>query len=289
MSSSNNEKHTIFPASILSTPAWSSEEYQIVPISSLSDNYSYLIIEKKTNKAAVVDPADVISVQETLDQYKPDLTHILTTHKHWDHAGGNTEFKEKYPDLIVVGGKNEQVQAQTFSVTTGDSVTVGDNMKFEVYEVPCHTTGHVLYKMGNVLFTGDTLFTAGCGKFFEGTAEQMYHNLYDIILSFSPSTLMYCGHEYSTSNLEFAQWLEPNNQAIKDKLTWCLAQRGEKYTCQPTSLKEEREYNPFLRVDSKELLSTLIGAGSERERCEDPKYVLHEVRRMKNENAHKKQ
>jgi glyoxylase-like metal-dependent hydrolase (beta-lactamase superfamily II) len=152
-------------------------EITVLPIALLGDNYSYLLLHSASKTAALVDPADPAPVLETLKQYPDYKLHtILTTHKHWDHAGGNLEMKAKFPSLQIVGGVGDEVAGATVELETGGEVSISSpSFKARVFSCPCHTRGHVVYLVGTkLLFTGDTLFSGGCGKFFEGNAGEMY-------------------------------------------------------------------------------------------------------------------
>lgn len=158
---------------------------------------------------------------------------------------------QKISDLIVVGGDN-RIDGINKLVKDGDSFNVG-SICVHVYFTPCHTKGHVLYFVKDnsppVLFTGDTLFIGGCGRFFEGTAEQMDYALNKVIKSLPLDTEIYCGHEYTVANLKFAKSIEPNNESVLKKLEWAQEQREKGLSTIPSTLKEELEYNPFMRVN----------------------------------------
>ena len=233
----------------------------------VADNYAYLVIDEATKKAACIDPAEPKVVLEAAKKENVELTHILTTHAHWDHAGGNEEMKRLVPNLEVVGGKGDRAQAVMREVGDGDTVLVG-SLEVKVLYTPCHTAGHVCYylepKDGRCcVFTGDTMFVAGCGNFNAGTPQQMFHALVEKIGSLPPDTLVYvsdrcpgtcelmgsmqCGHEYTEKNLMYAQTAEPNNQAIKDKLAWVRQQRAQGNPTVPSTVSTEWQINPFLR------------------------------------------
>lgn len=236
----------------------------IAPI--LSDNYSYFLICSKSNKAAVIDPADPPKITQYLSQLKQDprfsnlsLEYVLTTHKHWDHAGGNEAMAQQFQGITVVGSKGEQIPACNKPVDDGDEFTVGDTLKVKVLSTPCHTRGHIQYLVTRTegsdpaaLFTGDTIFVGGCGRFFEGTAQQMLDNMQKVS-KLDPSTEIYCGHEYTLSNLKFAkEKVEPSNADLDAKIEWSKAQRERGLPTIPSTLGEELTYNPFMRahVDS---------------------------------------
>jgi len=218
----------------------------------LADNYMYLLIDESTEEAAVVDPVDPDSVIKAVEEEGVRLTTLLTTHHHWDHAGGNAELIKRVPGLTVLGG-DDRIDGLTKKAQHGDTISVG-NITIKCLFTPCHTTGHICYfatrDTDKVVFTGDTLFLGGCGRFFEGTAPQMYEALVDILGRLPGETKVYCGHEYSLQNLPFGAHVEPDNQHIKDKIEWCKAERGANppRPTVPSTIAEELLINPFMRV-----------------------------------------
>ena len=180
----------------------------------LSDNYMYLLVDENTKEAAIVDPVDPDCVIKAVEEEGVKLTTILTTHHHWDHAGGNKEMVSKVPGLVVIGG-DDRIDGVTRKVTHGDDLNVG-GIHVSCLFTPCHTTGHICYYVtqdgDKMVFTGDTLFLGGCGRMFEGTAEQMYHALIGILTKLPPETKVFCGHEYSLQNLGYGNHVEPDNQ-----------------------------------------------------------------------------
>jgi len=218
----------------------------------LSDNYMYLLMDQATKEAAIVDPVDPDSVIKAVEEEGVKLTTLLTTHHHWDHAGGNADLIKIVPGLDVFGG-DDRIDGVTNKVKHGDEFTVG-SIKIQCLFTPCHTTGHICYYVtkdkDKAVFTGDTLFLGGCGRFFEGTAPQMYEALVKILGELPGDTKVYCGHEYSLQNLPFGQHVEPDNQHIKDKITWAKAQRNAvpPLPTVPSTIAEEWLINPFMRV-----------------------------------------
>ncbi|KAK0591667.1 hypothetical protein LWI29_005958 [Acer saccharum] len=252
---------------------------KIFHVPCLEDNYSYLIIDEGTKEAAIVDPVEPEKVLEAAKQHGVDLKIILTTHHHWDHAGGNEKMKEMVPGIKVYGGSLDNVKGCTDKVENGDKISLGANVNILSLHTPCHTKGHISYyvtgKDGEdpAVFTGDTLFIAGCGKFFEGTAEQMYQSLCVTLSSLPKPTQVYCGHEYTVKNLQFALTVEPDNTKIQQKLSWAQQQRQAGLPTIPSTIEEEMETNPFIRVDLPEL-QKLVG-------FHDPIEALREIRRRK--------
>jgi hydroxyacylglutathione hydrolase len=255
----------------------------ICPI--LEDNYSYFIVDHSTKQVAVVDPAEPSKVVTYFSKLNKDhnnelrLSQVLTTHKHWDHAGGNKEMKKQFPDIEVVGSKYEEIDAITKKVSEADSFKIGQT-DVRVLFTPCHTRGHVQYfvedKSNNefALFSGDTLFIAGCGKFFEGDASQMWSN-FQQLKKLDPSTKLYCGHEYTLSNLKFAKSVDPNNEALLKKEREAKELRDQGKPTVPTTMGDEFQYNPFLRADDPEIQKNHGTVG-------DPVKTLHSLREKKN-------
>lgn len=228
---------------------------KIFHIPCLEDNYSYLIVDESTKEAAAVDPVEPEKVLQVSNSLGLNLKFVLTTHHHWDHAGGNEKIKELVPEIKVYGGSIDNVKGCTNAVENGDKVHLGADISILALHTPCHTKGHISYYVTGrenevpAVFTGDTLFIAGCGKFFEGTAEQMYQSLSVTLSSLPKPTLVYCGHEYTVKNLQFALTVEPDNLRIRQKLTWAQNQRQAGQPTIPSTIEEELETNPFMRAD----------------------------------------
>jgi hydroxyacylglutathione hydrolase len=253
---------------------------KIFHIPCLEDNYSYLIIDEITKEAAVVDPVEPEKVLEVAKQHGANLKLVLTTHHHWDHAGGNEKFKELVPGIKVLGGSIDNVKGCTDQVDNFDKYSLGAaSLNILCLHTPCHTKGHISYYVtGNegevpAVFTGDTLFVAGCGKFFEGTAEQMYQSLCVTLGSLPKPTRVYCGHEYTVKNLQFALTVEPDNTKIHQKLLWAQHQLEALLPTIPSSVAEELETNPFMRVDLPEI--------QERVGCKSAVEAIKEIRLRK--------
>jgi len=178
------------------------------------------------------------------------ITTVLTTHSHYDHAGGNNAFKKLMPELTIYAGKGDNAEAAMVEVGDGDSVQVGV-LEFQVLQTPCHTVGHVCYYLqtadAKCVFTGDTLFVAGVGNFFAGTPSMMHASLKKLA-ALPDDTLVYVGHEYSVSNLQYAAFLEPKNPHVAEKLAWAKDVCAKKQHTTPSSIGGEKLYNPFLRA-----------------------------------------
>jgi hydroxyacylglutathione hydrolase len=244
----------------------------------LRDNYGYLLVCEKTNTAAIIDPSEAEPVLHRVEQEKVNPTAILNTHHHRDHTGGNERLLAS-ANLDVYGHRSDEgrIPGLTHPIDDGDEIRVGE-LTGEVLFIPGHTTGHVAYLFENALFCGDTLFTAGCGRLFEGTPEQMHASL-SKLMSLREDTKVYCGHEYTESNLRFALTLEPKNPKVVARYERVQAQRARGVSTVPSTLEEEKRTNPFLRWDSKEI-QTNIKATAPDQRM-DPVSVFASVRKLK--------
>ena len=248
----------------------------IVP--ALNDNYMYLISDVANKVGAVVDPVEPEKIIEQAKLRGVVVSAILTTHNHWDHAGGNNKMLDLCKTCTVVyGGVGDGVEACTNEVQQGDLIQVG-SANVQVLSTPCHTPGHVSYFIDGasglekpVVFTGDTMFIGGGGNFNSGTPDQMYHAMCKVLAKLPPETLVYCGHEYTKRNLQFASYAEPNNLKIREKLEWA----GQTACTVPSTIQSEWETNPFVRVHE-EIIQIFTGET-------DPVAVMKAVRKMKDE------
>jgi hydroxyacylglutathione hydrolase len=225
---------------------------KVEPIPAFSDNYIWLVT---TNEGSIViDPGDANPVIEYLNKNK-DLTlnSILLTHHHYDHSGGIEDLRKRY-DLKVFG-PNNQIKSVDHRVVEGNEILV-NGLIFKIIEVPGHTLDHIAFYNDDdddpILFCGDTLFAAGCGRVFEGTFDQMYESLLKL-KKLPENTIVYSGHEYTTANLMFASHVEPLNKNIQNSLSKVQELRSKNIPTLPTSIKEEKLINPFLRCDDKDL------------------------------------
>ncbi len=229
----------------------------IVP--QLSDNFAYLISDDASGECAVVDCAEADKILAAVKQHKLNLTSVLTTHWHGDHSGGNTDIVAKVPGLRVFGAsaENGRIPALSNPVADGDKFKVG-SLEARVIGIPAHTNGHVAYYFPQLksVFTGDTLFVAGCGRVFEGKAATMVDSLRKLA-ALPDDTKVYCGHEYTEKNLRFALTLEPNNQRLKSKHEWSKKVVSEGGFTVPSTIEDEKLTNPFLRADSPELQASV--------------------------------
>lgn len=218
---------------------------QIDAIPAFEDNYIWAIRSmREDGQIAVVDPGEAAPVLRFLEQTNDRLAAILVTHRHGDHTGGIAELVSKHP-VPVFGPSREAGDVVTHPLHDGDRVTVL-GVDFEVLEVPGHTLGHVAFYRPGILFCGDTLFGAGCGRVFEGTLTQMHASLARFA-ALPRETLVYCAHEYTQSCLRFAQQVEPDNTAIAARSEKVARQRAAHIPSVPATLGTELETNPFLR------------------------------------------
>lgn len=233
---------------------------EIIQIPVLSDNYLYLL--HANGETAVVDPAVDDVILDALKARGWTLTYILNTHHHWDHTGANLALKEK-TGCTIIGPKAEQdnIPGIDTAVGGGDTITLG-GISATILDVPGHTKGHIAYHFcdDKALFCGDALFAMGCGRMFEGTPVQMYKSLQSMA-ALADATKVYCAHEYTQANGDFALSLEPNNLALQKRMDNVVALRELGKPTIPSTIGAEKATNPFLRTDSYEIRAS-IGMGS---------------------------
>ncbi|MEF7616150.1 hydroxyacylglutathione hydrolase [Aquincola sp. MAHUQ-54] len=219
----------------------------LAAISAFTDNYIWMIDDGA--QALVVDPGEAAPVEAALGARGLELAGILVTHHHADHVGGVDALRPRLTGPVY-GPRREHIPEPALRVEGGDTVTLM-GLRFEVIDVPGHTAGHVAYLLrdfpqGPVLFCGDTLFSGGCGRLFEGTPAQMHESL-ECLSALPGSTRVCCAHEYTLSNLRFAAAVEAGNSALADYTAWCREQRAQGLPTLPSTIAREREVNPFLR------------------------------------------
>lgn len=222
----------------------------VEPIRAFHDNYIWLLHDKYSNRACVVDPGDATPVIEALDQRGLTLSAILVTHHHSDHVGGVSTLVDRYGSTVY-GPLSQQFTKVDVALGDGDRVRILGR-EFEVLEIPGHTLDHIAYyypgpESSPALFSGDTLFAGGCGRVFEGTAEQMHQSL-SRLAELPDDTRVFCAHEYTLANLRFAQAVEPDNPALQQRLEEVERLRASNLPSLPSTLALEKATNPFLRT-----------------------------------------
>ena len=227
-------------------------------IKCLKDNYSYLIIDETNNNACVVDPSEAKPVIDYVETNKINLKYILNTHHHYDHVGGNIELKKKY-NSKVVGFKGDKDRIPKIDTLVDDQkIWKKDNFEAMIYHIPGHTTGHIAFHFfkEKKIFTGDTLFSLGCGRIFEGTYEQMFNSL-NKIKKLPEDTKIYCGHEYTLQNSNFCIANDSKNFKLKNKILKIKDKLNKGIPTVPTTLIEEIECNIFLKANDVKSFSKL--------------------------------
>jgi hydroxyacylglutathione hydrolase len=230
----------------------------ITPVPCLKDNYAYLIHAKGSAAAAVVDPSEAEPVLRALEQHRLRLTAILNTHHHHDHVGGNAELAATVAGVPIFGhtSDRERIPGQNQFVEHGQQIEAA-GLRAHVLHVPGHTRGAVAYVFDAAVFTGDTMFAAGCGRLFEGTPAQMYESLNVKLGALPDDTRVYCGHEYTAANLRFAVTVEPGNQAMHAKAARVADQRTRGVPTVPSTMGDEHATNPFMRCTSPEIIASV--------------------------------
>ena len=226
----------------------------------LNDNYVWLITDRDSGETAAVDPSVADPVLEVIAARELRLTHVLNTHWHPDHTGGNQVIKAATGCTITAPAEAEKVSEIDRVVAEGDRVTIAGT-EAEVWDIPAHTAGHIAYYFADegMIFVGDTMFAMGCGRLFEGTAEQMYANM-QRIAALPDEVRIYCGHEYTLANARVAAHADPHNADVAERLQRVEAMRTRGEITLPTTVAEERATNPFVRASSVEEFARLRSA-----------------------------
>jgi hydroxyacylglutathione hydrolase len=248
----------------------------IVQIPVLTDNYIYLIHEPVSGETAAVDPALAQPVLDILDKKGWRLTYVLNTHHHWDHVGGNLELKQKTGCKIIAAQSDwGRIPGIDAGVGEGDVIELGA-CPARVISTPGHTSAHIVYHFAedNALFCGDTLFAMGCGRLFEGTAEQMWISLQKL-KALPASTRIYCTHEYTQANGRFALSVEPDNRQLQQRMEIVNQLRAKHLPTIPSTIEQELATNPFFRENSPGLQTAIKMMNR------TPIDVFAEIRRLK--------
>lgn len=250
--------------------------FEIIQIPVYEDNYIYLIHDHESNETAVVDPALSEPILAILDEKGWGLNYIFNTHHHFDHVGGNLELKEA-TGCQIIGSKadQERIPGIDLCVIEGDQVHLGDNIG-QVIEVPGHTRAHIAFwfEEAAALFCGDTLFSMGCGRLFEGSPKDMWSSMQKIN-QLPDHTLVYCAHEYTLANGRFALSIDHDNPALQKRMKEVEDLRAQDLPTVPSQLGLEKQTNPFLRANDKDLAKA-VGLGDE-----NPVQVFAEIRSRK--------
>ncbi len=229
---------------------------EIIPC--LKDNYSYLIIDNKDKSACVIDPSEALPIINFLNNKDIKLKYILNTHHHFDHIGGNRDLKKKF-GLSIVGFKEDSHRIPEIDILLeNNQIWRSGNFEAKIIHVPGHTSGHICFHFfkENIIFTGDTLFSLGCGKIFEGSYLEMFNSL-NKIKSLPEETKIYCGHEYTLNNSKFCERYDPENLNLKKKISEIKKKIINGSPTIPSTIKEELDCNIFLRTKDLETFSKL--------------------------------
>ena len=227
-------------------------------IKCLQDNYSYLIIDESNKNACVVDPSEAKPIIDYIEKNNIKLKYILNTHHHYDHVGGNTELKKKYGSNVV-GFKDDKDRIPEIDILVEDGkIWKKENFEANIYHIPGHTSGHIAFHFfkEKKIFTGDTLFSLGCGRIFEGTYKQMFESL-NKIKKLPKNTEIFCGHEYTLQNSNFCIINDPNNSKLKNRIIEIKQKIKNNLPTIPTTLENEMECNIFLKAENLERFSKL--------------------------------
>lgn len=248
----------------------------IYPVRAFKDNYIWMIHDQ--HYAAIVDPGDAAPVLAYLQLHTLQPIAILNTHHHHDHTGGNIPLLQAFT-LPVYGPANESIPQRTHALKEGDTVHLPElSLDLAILDIPGHTPGHIAYYGANLLFCGDTLFACGCGRIFEGTAQQMCASLQKLA-KLPDDTLVYCAHEYTLSNVHFAKVLEADNPFLAQRAIKVETQRKRDLPTLPSTLAIEKATNPFLRCDQPPIID--VASQHAGKKLPDPVSVFSEIRKWK--------
>lgn len=224
----------------------------------LQDNYSYIIHDQSNNYACVIDPSEAEPIINFVKKNNLKLKYILNTHHHYDHVGGNERLKKEFGSKII-GFKGDKHRIPLIDIELEDQeIWTSNNFEAKIFHIPGHTSGHICFHFykNNFLFTGDTLFSLGCGRIFEGTYNEMFNSL-KVIKNLPEDTLVYCGHEYTKKNAEFCLKYDPNNNELIEKIAQIKKSISKGNPTIPSTLREEITCNIFLKAKDVEMFSKL--------------------------------
>jgi len=256
---------------------------KVTALPAFQDNYIWVMhdIENPEN-IIVVDPGDANVVSTAIAQKNWNLKAILITHHHHDHVGGLLELKEQF-SVPVYGPAMEDIKGIDYALGHGDNITIENtNLEFSIIDLPGHTLGHIAYYGHKLVFCGDTLFSGGCGRMFEGTPD-VFHNSLRELASLPDETAVYCTHEYTQANLKFACYVEPTNSDISSYNEYVIAKRAKQQITLPSTIALEKKINPFLHCSNTELQLRLskLAKISENELLNSPINTFATLRKLK--------